>query len=111
MDENQGDDVGTGVCQHLSMVDQMQMGIRHVEVDIWWGPKQDDKDGDLVVCHSPVPLYPVGKINRVAEEANLTLIWDPKNMSCIGTKRTFVDVLTEIKTWLLQPENKEGGRK
>ncbi len=82
-----------------------------LQVDIWWGPKQGDGhlggEGDLVVCHSPVPLYPVGKINRAAQDANLTLVWDPKNMSCIGTKRLFVDVLIEIKDWMMLPENKE----
>lgn len=114
LDTNQGDDVGTGVCQHLSIVDQLNMGIRHVEVDIWWGPKQDpegnvhDGSGDLVVCHSPVPLYPVGEINREAEAAGLDLVWDPKNMSCIGTKRMFVEVLTEIRDWMMLAENLEG---
>lgn len=109
IDEDQGDDVGVGVCQYMSLIDQMNLGIRHVEVDVWWGPKQNDtvsmfvsfthagdicfQEGDMVVCHSPVPLYPVGAVNRAAEEAGLNLEWDPKNMSCIGTKRLFRDVL------------------
>lgn len=113
LDTNQGDDVGTGVCQHLTLVDQLNMGIRHLEVDVWWGPKQDldgkvhDGKGDLVVCHSPVPLYPVGEIQRQAEAAGLNLQFDAKNMSCIGTKRLFVDVLTEIKDWMMLEKNKE----
>jgi len=59
------------------------------------------------VCHSPVPLYPVGAVNRAAEDAGLDLQWDPKNMSCIGTKRLFTDVLKEIKGWMMQEENLE----
>lgn len=106
IDEDQGDDVGVGVCQYLSIVDQLRMGLRHIEVDVWWGPKQEEGEGDMVVCHSPVPLYPVGKVNRAAKDANLTLEWDPKNMSCIGTKRMFTDVLFEIKDWMMQEENK-----
>lgn len=108
LDEDQGDDVGVGVCQYLSLIDQLNMGVRHIEVDIWWGPKQDDYNGDMVVCHSPVPLYPLGKVNRAAEAANLTLEYDPKKMSCIGTKRMFVDVLTEIRDWMLREENLNG---
>jgi hypothetical protein len=108
LDEDQGDDVGVGVCQHLSLVDQLNMGVRHIEVDVWWGPKQDEKNGDMVVCHSPVPLYPLGKVNRAAEAAGLTLEYDMRNMSCIGTKRMFTDVLTEIKDWMMRPENLNG---
>lgn len=108
LDEDQGDDVGVGVCQYLSLIDQLNMGIRHIEVDVWWGPKQDDKNGDMVVCHSPVPLYPLGKVNRAAEAAGLHLEYDMKNMSCIGTKRMFVDVLTEIKDWMMKEENLNG---
>lgn len=113
LDTNQGDDIGTGVCQHLSLVDQLNMGIRHLEIDIWWGPKQDpagevhDGEGDLVVCHSPVPLYPVGQVQRDADAAGLSLEFDPKNMSCIGTKRLFVTVLTEIKDWMMLEDNKD----
>jgi hypothetical protein len=108
-DENQGDDIGTGTCQHLTMIDQLRMGIRHLEVDVWWSPRADGgEDGDLIVCHSPVPLYPVGAINRKAAAANLTLEWDPKKMSCLGTKRGFVEVLQEIKDWMMLPENRDG---
>jgi len=103
MDLDEGDDVGEGVCQYLSLTDQMRMGVRHLEIDLWWDRLVDD----LVVCHSPVPLYPVGKINRQAEAAGLDLEWDPKNMSCLGTKRGFTDVLTEVRDWMTKEENLE----
>lgn len=72
------------------------MGLRHLEVDIWWWPA----DNAITVCHSPVPLWPVGSINRKAEEAGLDLQWDPKDMCCINNRRAFTDVLQEIKDWL-----------
>lgn len=100
-DLNQGDDVGEGVCQHLSLTDQMRMGVRHVEVDIWWGPVEKD----VVVCHSPIPLYPVGNVSRTAEAANISLEWNPAKMSCMGTKRQFAEVLKEIRDFMELPEN------
>jgi hypothetical protein len=102
-DFDQGDDVGEGVCQYLSLTDQLRMGVRHIEIDLWWGPLEKD----LVVCHSPVPLFPVGKVNRAAADANITLEWDPRNMSCAGTKRGFTEVLKEVRDWMTLKENSE----
>lgn len=103
LDMDEGDDVGEGVCQFLTLTDQLRMGVRHLEVDIWWDRLVDNP----VVCHSPVPLFPVGEVTREAEAAGLDLVWDPKNMSCLGTKRAFTDVLTEVKDWMMLDENKE----
>lgn len=103
LDMDEGDDVGEGVCQFLTLTDQLRMGIRHLEIDIWWDRLVDD----LVVCHSPIPLFPVGEVTRQAEAANLTLNWDPKNMSCLGTKLAFADVLMEVHDWMMQPKNEE----
>lgn len=103
LDLDEGDDVGEGVCQYLTLTDQLRMGVRHLEIDIWWDRLVDD----LVVCHSPIPLFPVGEVTRQAEAAGLDLQWDPKNMSCLGTKRMFPDVLTEVKDWMMLEENKE----
>mmetsp|Transcript_3873 Transcript_3873/g.5328 ORF Transcript_3873/g.5328 Transcript_3873/m.5328 type:complete len:453 (+) Transcript_3873:62-1420(+) len=102
-DLDEGDDIGEGVCQYLSMTDQLRIGIRHLEIDIWWGPV----NREIEVCHSPVPLYPVGNISRTASAAGLDLEWQPLNMSCVGTKRTFEEVLREVKQWLVLPENSQ----
>ena len=32
-----GDDLGEGVCQSLSVLDQLRLGLRHVEIDITSG--------------------------------------------------------------------------
>lgn len=96
-----------------------------MEIDIWWGPINHE----IEVCHSPgyllsmrsfrilllsspslsftVPLYPVGNISRNAAAAGLNLEWQPENMSCIGTKRSFSDTLQEIREWMVLPENSE----
>lgn len=100
-DYNQGDDLGEGVCQYLSLTDQMNLGVRHIEIDIWWGPK----DKEIAVCHSPIPLFPVGNISRTAEERNISLTFDPKKFSCLGTKRSLTDVLTEVYSWMMLPQN------
>jgi len=100
-DLDQGDDIGEGVCQYLSLTDQLNMGIRHLEIDMWWDPLEQD----VVICHSPIPLYPVGNITRTAADRNISLDWDPKKMSCLGTKRSFTDVLKEVQIWMMQPTN------
>lgn len=100
-DFDQGDDVGEGLCQYLSLTDQLRMGVRHLEIDIWWDPVRSD----IIVCHSPIPLYPVGNISRTAEAKNITLDWNPLKMSCIGTKRRFSEVLREVRDWMIRPEN------
>lgn len=103
LDMDEGDDVGEGVCQYLTLTDQLRMGVRHLEIDIWWDRLVDN----LVVCHSPIPLFPVGEVTREAEAAGLDLVWDPKNMSCLGTKLMFSDVLTEVRDWMMEEDNKD----
>lgn len=102
-DFDQSDDLGEGLCQYLSLTDQLRMGVRHLEIDIWWDPLLKD----VVVCHSPVPLYPVGNISRTAEAKNISLEWNPLKMSCVGTKRHFSDVLSEVRDWMILPENSQ----
>jgi hypothetical protein len=46
-----GDDLGEGVCQYLSLTDQLRMGTRHLEVDINWGIQ----DKEAQVCHTLTP--------------------------------------------------------
>ena len=79
----------------------MRMGARHIEIDIWWGPINKEVE----VCHSPIPLIPFNNITRAAEKAGLNLEWDWKNMSCIGTKRPFTEVMTEVRDFLTLPGN------
>jgi hypothetical protein len=101
--EDTGDDVGEGVCQYLSLTDQLRIGIRHLEIDLWWGPVEKD----VVVCHSPIPLFPFENVSRAAEAKNISLEWQPSKMSCIGQKRQFTEVLKEVNDWMTLPENSQ----
>lgn len=91
---------GLTVCRNTELTPYTRfdnsMGLRHLEIDIWWWPA----DNAITVCHSPVPLWPVGQINRKAEEAGLDLQWDPKDMCCVNNRRAFADVLQDIKDWM-----------
>ena len=94
---NKGDDYGTGTCQHLSLTDQLNMGIRHVEIDINWTPEEGIK-----TCHSPIPLDPqtIYQVEEAARQRNLTLDWDIEKLSCLKTSRPFKSSLQEVKVRL-----------
>ena len=101
---DQGDDLHEGVCQYLSLTDQLNMGIRHLEIDVWWGIREQD----ILVCHSSTPNQDtVENITATAKARGIPLEWDPRNLSCLGTRRYLTDVLTEIKDWMMLPENLE----
>ena len=107
---NDHDDLGEGVCQHLTVLDQLRMGLRHIELDVWWTPLTrnqsapvDANGGEMLVCHSPVPLLPRRTIRAVEEAARdrgLELGWDTKKLSCLGTSRTLREALEEVREWL-----------
>jgi hypothetical protein len=90
---HQGDDIGTGTCQRLSLTDQLNMGIRHVEIDINWTPE------GILTCHSPVPLDPVtiAAVEEATKARNLTLDWDIEKLSCLKMSRPFKSSLQEVK--------------
>jgi hypothetical protein len=101
---DKGDDLHTGTNQYLSLTDQLNMGLRHLEIDIWWGIREND----ILVCHSSTPdEETVANITTTAKDLGIDLQWDPRNMSCLGTRRYLTDVLTEIKDWMMNPENTE----
>lgn len=94
----QGDDLGEGVCQTLSLTDQLRIGLRHIEIDI----NIDPENHDIITCHSPVPLQPqlVAQVEEEAKRRNITLGWDVDKLSCLKTSRTFNDTLYEVKQFL-----------
>lgn len=108
-----GDDLGEGVCQTLSVTDQLRMGLRHIEIDITSGyfkafeprlPKVDE----IFVCHSPFPLDPqlVNEVRRAAKAKGVSLDgFEAKNLSCEGTHVPLAAMLREIKAWMDRPEN------
>ena len=102
-----GDDLGEGVCQSLSVLDQLRLGLRHIEIDITAGyfdifdPALPEVDKTFV-CHSPFPLEPqlVAEIDLKAKEKGIKLGWDPKNLSCEHTNVPLATMLKEIKGWM-----------
>eukprot|EP00929_Paragymnodinium_shiwhaense_P024276 TRINITY_DN14993_c0_g1_i3.p1 TRINITY_DN14993_c0_g1~~TRINITY_DN14993_c0_g1_i3.p1 ORF type:complete len:227 (+),score=29.27 TRINITY_DN14993_c0_g1_i3:67-747(+) len=54
------DDLGEGVCQSFTLTDQLNFGLRHLEIDITAAYFEfPPKLNDVFVCHSPVPLDPM----------------------------------------------------
>ena len=98
------DDVGEGVDQNFALTDQLNMGLRHLEIDITSGYFEvPPKINDIFVWHSPVPLDPslVEKVKRAARKQKVDLgDWKPGKLSCLGTHVVFETMLAEVKTWL-----------
>ena len=102
------DNLGEGVCQTFSVLDQLRMGLRHIEIDINSGyfnvpffPGAGELD-KLYVCHSPIPLDPalIVDADAAARRQNITLGWNTSKLSCIGTNVPFQVHLREIRTWM-----------
>ena len=101
------DNLGEGVCNTFSVLDQLRMGLRHLEIDInsgyfnvpFKGPAELDK---IYVCHSPIPLDPVliVQADSAAKEKGIDLGWNASKLSCIGTNVPYKSMLLEIKGWM-----------
>ena len=110
----QGDDLGEGVSQFLSVTDQLNLGLRHIEIDITSGyfepvekhPEWPHLD-DIFVCHSPVPLDPetILKVEAAARKRHIDLGWDARNLSCAGTNVPYRAMLDEVAAWMAKPEH------
>jgi len=118
--------------QRHSLLDQLRMGVRHVEVDVY----NYDRLGGFKVCHWPVcppDFYII--VTRAAERQGLDpLDWQCSNLGtapaaaarrwvgptrgrppraapgraaagCDERKPFYVDILREVRGWLDQPEN------
>jgi len=102
-----GDDLGGGVCQRLSVLDQLRLGMRHIEIDInggYFEIYQDKLQYDLshiYTCHSPTPEQDLMAAIGLAELQNdIDLQYDPRKLSCIGVHVELRSTLEEIKGWL-----------
>ena len=99
------DDLGEGIDQTFTLTDQLNLGLRHLEIDITAGYFRLPilKLEDFFVCHSPVPLDPksVAKLELAALEQHVKLgWWDPLKLSCLGTNMPLRSALVEVRTWL-----------
>ena len=100
--------------QYLSVTDQLNMGVRMVEIDTHW------VDGSLRVAHCG-GLH-VGALNRLVEALNLVakilgydIRWDTETVGCNPSlssipsnyQRTLLDALKEIRVWMDHMENQD----
>eukprot|EP00756_Hemistasia_phaeocysticola_P005578 Hpha_TRINITY_DN13400_c0_g1::TRINITY_DN13400_c0_g1_i1::g.130888::m.130888 len=96
-----GDDLGEGVCNSHSVLDQLRLGLRHIEIDITAGYFRAEPN-KIFVCHTPAPVdkYPL-QIEESALKKGLKLgNWSASRLSCLGTRMPLTDMLHEIKGWV-----------
>ena len=99
-----GDDLGEGVCASFTLTDQLNMGLRHLEIDIT-AEYEELHPLRIDVCHSPVPLspsLPFLELPRAAKRAGVDLGADysPMRFSCVGTSTPLLQMLMEVRSWL-----------
>ena len=86
--------------QRHGLLDLLAMGVRHIEIDVWWL-----SGADIHICHSPVPdpLY-VLDLDLAADAANVTRpAWVAQHELCSNI--TFTSVLDRLHMWLGAPGN------
>ena len=99
------DDLGEGVDSSFTLKDQLNMGLRHLEIDITAGYFELPwpKPNDFFVCHSPLPLSPqqVAAVEAAALRQGVHLgKWNPAKLSCLETRVPLRTAFLEVKTWL-----------
>ncbi|EIE27018.1 hypothetical protein COCSUDRAFT_83577 [Coccomyxa subellipsoidea C-169] len=100
--------------QYFSLTDQLNMGVRAVELDTHW------VEGELRIAHcggfhaAPFNVL-IRAVNVVASLLGHPIHWDTETVGCnpslssipVTMQRSFADALAELSTWLALPENKE----
>eukprot|EP01080_Neovahlkampfia_damariscottae_P005353 gene5353-9161_t len=87
----------------VSVTDQLNMGIRHIELDVHWF------QNDARICHaSNVQIDSINKIiKNIGSVIGMEIPWNTQKLGCAGLNRNFDDSLKEIKLWYDKPENKD----
>lgn len=90
--------------QRHSIYDQLRMGIRQMEVDVYYFRRL----GGFKICHWPIPPPDfVVIVNNAAERQGMApLDWDPGNLGCDDKKPFLVEKFQEIRRWLDEPDNR-----
>jgi hypothetical protein len=88
--------------QAFSLTDQLNMGIRHIELDShWW-------EGAIRICHAGgVHLQWLNQlIQEIAKLLHITIDWDSETLGCWGDRLILLnDTFVEIADWFDQPAN------
>jgi len=85
--------------QWLTITDQLNMGLRHIELDIhYW-------KGKIRICHAGFHLKQLDALLQfLAKELKIEIKWDAETLGCFSLGYpTLNDALTEIVTWLKNP--------
>ncbi|KAG2495950.1 hypothetical protein HYH03_005880 [Edaphochlamys debaryana] len=101
--------------QHLSLTDQLRLGVRHVELDVHWvqGQLRIAHCGGL---HSARLDWLVGALSAVAGLfGHPPVQWDAETVGCdppmsslpAREQRLFADAVAEVAGWLGAPGNEE----
>ncbi|CAL8466894.1 g6430 [Coccomyxa elongata] len=100
--------------QYLSLTDQLNLGVRAVELDTHW------VEGELRIAHcggfhaGPFNVL-IRAVNVVASLLGHPIHWDTETVGCdpslssipVTMQRSFADALAELSAWLSLPENKD----
>lgn len=100
--------------QYLSLTDQLNIGVRMVEIDTHW------VEGFLRVAHcGGLHVDPLNKLvealNLVAKILGYDIRWDTETVGCNPSlssipsnyQRTLLDAFEEIRAWMDRPENQQ----
>lgn len=100
--------------QLFSLTDQLQMGVRFIELDVHWF------NSDLHIAHcggfrSDLLDGFIAALNEVAKLIGTGIQWDSETIGCkpslssipASEQRTLDAALTELAAWLHAPENKD----
>jgi len=90
--------------QQMSIYDQLNFGIRHLELDIHWF------EGEIRMCHAGgIELdYLNDLIAFLSEIFDIPIEWDSETIGCFFPNyRTLNQTFEEIQSWFLLPENND----
>jgi len=87
--------------QWLSITDQLNMGMRHLELDIhYW-------KGSIRICHAGGVHFKQldALLKFLSKELKIDIRWDSETLGCFSLGYpTLRDALEEIMTWMQKPE-------
>jgi len=86
--------------QWLSITDQLNMGLRHLELDIHY------YKGSIKICHAGGVHFKQldALLQFLSKELKIEIKWDSETLGCFSQGYpTLRDALTEIVTWIKNP--------
>ncbi|HLF67115.1 MAG TPA: hypothetical protein VI522_05805, partial [Gammaproteobacteria bacterium] len=92
--------------QRYSVSDQLRMGLRWIEFDMWRFSGQEDS---IRLCHDPAPDPRLLMwVENAENKTGTQLKWDSANLGCFSAHtKNLATGLKEIAAWLSLPENNQ----